>query len=585
MFEWEGLAGRVASGEAAPLDAVPALAGLDDEALLGLGQEQALAVIELAQAALAALAAVQAAAVEAFTRREQEGIDRFVEAERCGGRPTCWVKDADESVPVMLAPVFHLAPRTMHSMLFELRTLVNDLPTTFGLARAGRLEASRARTVAGHAGCVDRGYLGDFEEQLHAKDITTMAHAAVRARAAVTALRVDPASARHRGDDARRDREVRVRPGEPGMSEWSASQPAEVSVRAWAAIEALAVQYATANPALNIGQARADAMMDLILAQASIETTIDLVIPLPDLHDHDSDHHPHDRDQPPNGDRDRDGDDRDRASGRDQRPNDDRDRASGRDQRPNGDRDRDDPRRIVDPDPDPDPDPDAPGPAEPGSDATGTTERPGSSDPGHAFTRVDPSGASDPGHAFTRATQAPGSADRDRAEAGGALIDKVLRVSFGDLMHRLMPGRCRSGAVHRRVGIVLNEHLTTLLANPDTLIRIHAADPATGTLTRHDPTTYRPGAALARAVRARDGTCRMPGCATPAERCQLDHVTPFPHGPTQIGNLASLCTAHHGFKHHAGWHLSMTPDGICTWTSPLHRSYTTHPQDHRDLAA
>jgi hypothetical protein len=341
MFEWEGLAGRVASGEAAPLDAVPALAGLDDEALLGLGQEQALAVIELAQAALAALAAVQAAAVEAFTRREQEGIDRFVEAERCGGRPTCWVKDADESVPVMLAPVFHLAPRTMHSMLFELRTLVNDLPTTFGLARAGRLEASRARTVAGQAGCVDRGYLGDFEEQLHAKDITAMAHAAVRARAAVTALRVDPASARHRGDDARRDREVRVRPGEPGMSEWSASQPAEVSVRAWAAIEALAVQYATANPALNVGQARADAMMDLILAQASIETTIDLVIPLPDLHDHDSDHHPHDRDQPPNGDRDRDGDDRDRASGRDQRPNgdrdrdgDDRDRASGHDQLP-----------------------------------------------------------------------------------------------------------------------------------------------------------------------------------------------------------------------------------------------------------
>jgi len=483
MFEWEGLTGRVASGEAAPLDGVPALAGLDDEALLGLGQEQALAVIEVSQAALAALAAVQALAVEAFTRREQEEIDRFIEAERCGGRPTCWVKDADETVPVMLAPVFHLAPRTMHSMLFELRTLVNDLPTTFGLARAGRLEASRARTVADQAGCVDRGYLGDFEEQLHAKDITTMAHAAVRARAAVTALRVDPASARHRGDDARRDREVRVRPGEPGMSEWSASQPAEVSVRAWAAIEALAVQYATANPALNVGQARADAMMDLILAQASIETTIDLVIPLPDLHDHDSDHHPHDRDHHPHD----------------------------HDQRPNG--------------------------------------------------------------------------DRDRAEAGGALIDTVLRVSFGDLMHRLMPGRCRSGAVHRRVGIILNEHLTTLLANPDTLIRIHAADPATGTLTRHDPTTYRPGAALARAVRARDGTCRMPGCATPAERCQLDHVTPFPHGPTQIGNLASLCTAHHGFKHHAGWNLSMTPNGICTWTSPLHRSYTTHPQDHRDLAA
>jgi len=138
---------------------------------------------------------------------------------------------------------------------------------------------------------------------------------------------------------------------------------------------------------------------------------------------------------------------------------------------------------------------------------------------------------------------------------------------------------------HPRVGILLNEHVTALLADPDTQLRLHTADPGSGGLTRHDPKTYRPGAALARAVRARDGTCRMPGCTTPAIRCQLDHVTPYPNGPTSTENLASLCTSHHGFKHHAGWKLTMTADGTCTWSSPLDRTYTTHPRDHRDLAA
>jgi len=55
-------------------------------------------------------------------------------------------------------------------------------------------------------------------------------------------------------------------------------------------------------------------------------------------------------------------------------------------------------------------------------------------------------------------------------------------------------------------------------------------------------------------------------------RCQLDHVTPFPNGPTTVENLACLCTTHHGFKHHAGWRLTMTPDGTCTWTSPPQRT-------------
>ena len=86
-------------------------------------------------------------------------------------------------------------------------------------------------------------------------------------------------------------------------------------------------------------------------------------------------------------------------------------------------------------------------------------------------------------------------------------------------------------------------------------------------------------------MRARDGTCRYPGCATPAARCDLDHVIAYPAGPTSAANLQSLCRAHHGFKHHGGWTVTMTPEGVCTWTAPNGRSHTTHPHNLHDDAA
>jgi len=50
MFEWIGFAGRLASGDASPLDAVAALAELSNRALLEQDQDEALAVIEITQA-------------------------------------------------------------------------------------------------------------------------------------------------------------------------------------------------------------------------------------------------------------------------------------------------------------------------------------------------------------------------------------------------------------------------------------------------------------------------------------------------------------------------------------------------------
>lgn len=130
-----------------------------------------------------------------------------------------------------------------------------------------------------------------------------------------------------------------------------------------------------------------------------------------------------------------------------------------------------------------------------------------------------------------------------------------------------------------RHGVLVPQAVAALLSNPATVLRLARLDPD-GSITQ-DPTAYRPSAATRRRVRARDGSCRFPGCATPAARTDTDHVVPHPHGPTAHTNLISLCRTHHLFKHHGGWTPALAPDGTVTWTAPDHRTWTTHPRPHQ----
>lgn len=88
---------------------------------------------------------------------------------------------------------------------------------------------------------------------------------------------------------------------------------------------------------------------------------------------------------------------------------------------------------------------------------------------------------------------------------------------------------------------------------------------------------YIPSAVLAWFVRARDLTCRFPGCDRPAHRCDLDHTIAYPYGPTQASNLTCLCRKHHLLKTFWGWRPEQWPDGTVVWTSPRGRTYTTAP--------
>jgi hypothetical protein len=106
------------------------------------------------------------------------------------------------------------------------------------------------------------------------------------------------------------------------------------------------------------------------------------------------------------------------------------------------------------------------------------------------------------------------------------------------------------------------------------------ADPFTSPV---EALRYQPSAALERAVRCRDLTCRFPGCSRRAVVCDLDHSIPFNHqnpetgGLTVLDNLKCLCRQHHRLKTFGGWHDEQLADGTIVWTSPVGRTYRTSP--------
>jgi hypothetical protein len=108
-------------------------------------------------------------------------------------------------------------------------------------------------------------------------------------------------------------------------------------------------------------------------------------------------------------------------------------------------------------------------------------------------------------------------------------------------------------------------------------------DPASGLVLDYGTTRYRPPAALADYVRARDRHCYEPGCTTPAAACDLDHLRnspagpsphPDPDGATAHWNLAAACRTAHRIKAMPGWNVTSPTPGTYTWTTPTGHTYT-----------
>jgi Domain of unknown function (DUF222) len=126
-------------------------------------------------------------------------------------------------------------------------------------------------------------------------------------------------------------------------------------------------------------------------------------------------------------------------------------------------------------------------------------------------------------------------------------------------------------------GIIDAEQVRELAAAAASL---RLCDPVT---SAREALRYQPTAALERAVRCRDLTCRFPGCSRPAMVCDIDHTIPFNNqdpsagGLTVMENLKCLCRQHHRLKTFGAWRDTQLDDGTVLWTSPTGRTYRTSP--------
>ena len=82
---------------------------------------------------------------------------------------------------------------------------------------------------------------------------------------------------------------------------------------------------------------------------------------------------------------------------------------------------------------------------------------------------------------------------------------------------------------------------------------------------------------LARRLAGWHQHCVFPGCRVPVHRCDLDHVIPWPDGPTCACNVVPLCRYHHRLKTHTTWRLTLHSDRTVEWTSPTGRIYRVAP--------
>ncbi|WP_241261666.1 HNH endonuclease signature motif containing protein [Dietzia sp. KRD202] len=172
-----------------------------------------------------------------------------------------------------------------------------------------------------------------------------------------------------------------------------------------------------------------------------------------------------------------------------------------------------------------------------------------------------------------------GTAARPGGTGGVALRPKVTVIATGN--HARDAGGAR--VEFTRTGQAALQALLDMLATSDGATfepidpHIGAADDARAALK------YRPSAQLARRIRLRDGTCRHPGCAIPAEACDLDHVVPFDHADPQRGghtieaNLAAMCRRHHRFKTFSDWIYDLQPDGTLIVRTPDGTTMLTRP--------
>ncbi|GAB2763660.1 HNH endonuclease signature motif containing protein [Terrabacter koreensis] len=131
-------------------------------------------------------------------------------------------------------------------------------------------------------------------------------------------------------------------------------------------------------------------------------------------------------------------------------------------------------------------------------------------------------------------------------------------------------------------GWVTAAHARQIMTAPGSVWQRLAVDVDSGRALELSSDRYEPTREMVEHVRAVDGVCRAPGCQVPAERCDVDHIVPWPKGETRVSNFESLSRGCHNPKTARAWTVEkVDDDGLC-WTTLARRDYITYPKDWRE---
>ena len=233
------------------------------------------AEVDGAQQVINAASAVQALRVAQYAARvsEQDACGRWVEVDHPLGHVGEFAADC-------FGPMLAMGPVAAGRRVEAAAVLASRLPVTLAAMSAGDLDVWRATIIATELGEASWQSCAAVEALIH-PGVLGEAPGAVTKRVRRVLARIDADAVRLKAAKERLDRFVQAYPSRvPGLTTWVASLPAADSAACWAAIDDLAHRMRGDDPTRTLQQARADALVDLMLTNVQVNTTVTLMIPV-----------------------------------------------------------------------------------------------------------------------------------------------------------------------------------------------------------------------------------------------------------------------------------------------------------------
>jgi hypothetical protein len=231
--------------------------------------------VDGAQQVINAASAVQALRVAQYAARatEQDGCGAWVEVDHGLGQVSEFASDC-------FGPMLAMSPVAAGRKVQTAAALASRLPLTLAAMSRGDLDPWRATIIATELTEASAESCAAVEALIHPAVLSESAGAVTRRVRRVLA-RIDADAVRLKAAKERLERFVKAYPSRvPGLTTWVASLPAADSAACWAAIDDLAHRMRGDDPTRTLEQSRADALVDLMLSNVQVTTTVTLMIPV-----------------------------------------------------------------------------------------------------------------------------------------------------------------------------------------------------------------------------------------------------------------------------------------------------------------